>query len=147
MVKASILVVDDEIHLADTLADVLNAKGYNVSVANDGFTAVALTRKTSFDIVLMDIKMPGMNGVEAYKQIKKAKPETRAIMMTGYSVEHLVKEATREGAYVVMNKPIDIGRLLEVIRLLTSEASNTVAEGDPAICETTKDALDFLPTD
>ncbi len=123
MSKASILVVDDEVALAQVIADVLEAKEYYVAVANDGFAAVELAKKTSFDIVLMDIKMPGMNGVETYKEIKKVKPGIEAIMMTGYSVPDLIEEAKREGVCDVLNKPFDLGRLLALIEEVAAKES------------------------
>ena len=122
MMKAYILVVDDNDALAESISDILDAHGYRVAVANDGFTAVSLAKEATFDIALMDIKMPGMNGVEAYKKIKEVSPGIKAIMMTGYSVEDLIKEAIQEGVCEVMHKPIDIGRLLTLIEDITGEA-------------------------
>ena len=130
MSKASILVVDDDKAMAESISDVLDARGYRVAVANDGFAAVALAKETSFDLVLTDIKMPGMNGVEAYKEIKKIRPGMRAIMMTAYSVEDLIKEAMQEGAYEVMHKPIVLDRLLLLIEAITGKASIIVDPRD-----------------
>ncbi len=121
MSKASILIADDEVDLAQVIADVLEAKGYRVTVANDGFAAVELAKKVSFDIVLMDISMPGMNGVEAYKEIKKLQPETRAIMMPGYAFTDLIEDAMREGACDVMKKPFDLDRLLALIEEIAAK--------------------------
>ncbi len=125
MSKAIILVVDDNVALADTIGCVLEAKGYHITVAHDGLAAVALAKKTHFDIALMDIKMPGMNGVEAYKEIKKVSPGTQAIMMTGYSVPDLIEEAMREGVYEVMSKPFDPDRLLALIEGIDEKDSMT----------------------
>ena len=102
MRKANILVVDDNNALAEGIADVLDAKGYHVSVANDGFAALELVRKDPFDIVLVDIRMPGMNGVETYRGIKEVRPKIKAIMMTAYSVEDLVEEAIQEGVCKIL---------------------------------------------
>ncbi len=125
MRKTSILVVDDEVDLAQGIADVLDARGYRVSVANDGFAAVELVKRASFGVVLMDIKMPGMNGVEAYKRLKEVRPGIKAIMMTAYSVEDLIAETMLEGAYEVMNKPLDLDRLLNLIEAITGKAQQT----------------------
>lgn len=118
MKKVSILIVDDNGALAEGMSDVLDTMGYDVTVANDGFAAVALVEKAFFDIALMDIKMPGMNGVEAYKRIKMISPKIEAIMMTGYSDEVLIKEAISEGAREVISKPIDLGRLMALIEAI-----------------------------
>ena len=85
MSKTSILVVDDDKALAEGTADVLDAKGYQVSAVNDDFAALELVKKTPFDIVLMDIRVPGMNRVETYRRMKEVRPTIKAILMTAYS--------------------------------------------------------------
>jgi len=118
MKKANILVVDDDKALAEGTVDVLDAKGYHVSAANDGFAALELVKRVPFDIVLMDVRMPGMNGVETYSRIKEIRPKIKAIMMTAYSVEDVVEEAIQEGVYKVLNKPIDLDGLMALIEAL-----------------------------
>ena len=124
--EVSILVVDDNNDLAEGMSDLLDTLGYHVAVANDGFAAVSLVEKDSFDIALMDIKMPGMNGVDAFKKIKEINPRIEVIMMTGYSDEELIKEALLEGACEVMSKPIEIDRLLVLIEDITCKSSSKV---------------------
>ena len=126
MAEVRILVVDDNEDLAEGMYDLLDALRYHVAIANDGFAAVSMVEKDSFDIVLMDIKMLGMNGVEAYKKVKKISPSIEAIMMTGYSDEDLIKEAKEEGAREVVSKPIDFGRLVALIEAITNKSSNKV---------------------
>jgi two-component system response regulator HydG len=142
MKKANILVVDDDTDLADGMADVLDAKGYHVSVANNGFAALELVKKTSFDIVLMDIRMPGMNGVETYRRIKEVRPKIKAIVMTAYSVEDVVEEAIQERVYKVLNKPVDLDGLMALIEDIAGNLSVMVVDDDPAICEAIKDVLE-----
>jgi DNA-binding NtrC family response regulator len=142
MRKANILVVDDNNALAEGIADVLDAKGYHVSVANDGFAALDLVRKDPFDIVLMDIRMPGMNGVETYRGIKEFRPKIKAIMITAYSVEDLVEEAMQEGVCKILNKPIDLDGLMTLIEALAGRALVMVVDDDPAIREAIKDVLE-----
>jgi len=121
MGKTTIMVVDDDTTLAEGIADVLDAKGYNVSIANDGFEALDLVKKDIFNIVLMDIRMPEMNGVETYRRIKVVRPQIKVIMMTAYSTENLVDEAMHEGAIEVMNKPIGLDRLIALIEDLNGK--------------------------
>jgi DNA-binding NtrC family response regulator len=132
MGKTTIMVVDDDVALADGLADVLDAKGYNVSVANDGFKALDLVKNHILDIALMDIRMPEMNGVETFKRIKVIRPQMKVIMMTAYSAENLVDEAMQEGAKEVINKPINLDRLIALIEAIDSKAKVTMQNNDLA---------------
>ena len=114
--KVSILIVDDDISMCSTMSLILKRKGYAVSTANDGLEAIEKVGESPFDIIFMDIKMPVMDGVEAYKRIKKIRPEAVVIMMTAYAVEDLVEEALKEGAYGIVYKPLDIEKVVALIK-------------------------------
>jgi DNA-binding NtrC family response regulator len=114
-VKNRILVVDDLKSIRLSLGGMLGDEGYHVALAEDGYQAIEMVKQTPFDLVFMDIKMPGINGVQAFREIKKVDPETVVIMMTAYSVEDLVSEALKEGAYTVVYKPFDIDELVKTI--------------------------------
>ena len=116
--KTSVLVVDDLRSIRLTLGRILEDKGYNVVTAEDGYQAIEAVGKTHFDIVFMDIKMPGINGVQTFREVKKIDPEAAVIMMTAFSVEDLVKEALEEGAYAIIYKPFDIDSLIALIEKL-----------------------------
>ncbi len=124
--KTNVLVVDDDADLARTTALVLKRHGYNVSIAADGMAAIHQVEQQPFDIALMDIKMPGMDGVDAYKQIKTIQPDIAAIMMTGFSVEDRIQEALREGALAVLTKPLDLDRLLQLIEEAVARRASLV---------------------
>ena len=113
--KASVLLVDDDKDMTETLSDILTDMGYRVETANNGSEAVEKVKTHAFDTVLLDIKMPGINGVETFKKIKKIRPEAVVMLMTAQSVEELVAEALEEGAYGIMYKPIDTKKLVEFI--------------------------------
>lgn len=113
-VKSVILVVDDESSSRETLKGVLEEKGYKVSTAEDGFTAIDMVRKTHFDMVLIDVIMPGIDGFQTLDEIKKIDPETKAIMMTGHDVEHFVEKAISLGAFAHLSKPINMVELLQL---------------------------------
>ncbi|MBT3362503.1 MAG: response regulator [Chloroflexi bacterium] len=116
METPSILVVDDEPGILETVYDILDIKGYKVAMAENGAKGVALVSKQYFDIVLIDIVMPEMNGVEAYNHIKRISPDTRVIMMTGYGSDHpLVKSALKSGVERLLHKPFEIKNMLGVI--------------------------------
>ena len=121
MGKTNILVVDDLQSIRLTLGGILEDEGYNVVTAENGYQAIEAVRKTHFDVIFMDIKMPGINGVQTFREVKKIDPKATAIMMTAYSVEDLVKEALEEGAYTVIYKPFDIDRVIALIEELLQE--------------------------
>jgi general secretion pathway protein E len=114
--KASILIVDDDPNLRDTLSDVLEEKGYEVVTVQDGPTAIEEVKKRHFDLVLVDIVMPGMNGVEALREIKAATSQTTVLIITGQTaIEGLVSDALAVGASGVLYKPLDIDSIVEMI--------------------------------
>ena len=115
MRKINILIVDDNLGIAETLSFILEIKGYGTSMAKDGNEAVEKVKNKFFDIIFMDIKMPLMKGVEAYKEIKKINPISIVFMMTAYGVEELIQESLDEGAHDILYKPLDIERALTLI--------------------------------
>jgi DNA-binding NtrC family response regulator len=128
--KASILLVDDEAGALETLRDVLTDLGYQVEVAADDLKAVEKARSQAFNTILMDIKMPKLNGVEAYKAIKRHKPETAVIMMTGYprQTQDLANQAIGKRAHTCLYKPFDMEKAITLIaearRMITSKEVN-----------------------
>jgi two-component system response regulator HydG len=114
--KSNILVVDDLKSIRLTLSGILGDEGYNVVLAEDGYQAIEAAKQAPFDFVFMDIKMPGINGVQTLREIKKINPQAVVIMMTAYSVEDLVSQALGEGAYAVVYKPFDIDKIMDIIK-------------------------------
>jgi len=111
----SILIVDDELNMRETLADILESHGYRVSTAATGDAAVAMCVKNSYQVVLMDVRMPGLNGVEAFRQIRKHQEGVRVILMSAYSIEDLKHAALEEGAVAFLAKPLDVENLIRLI--------------------------------
>lgn len=142
MEKANILVVDDMKGVRLTLGGILEDEGHTVVTAESGYEAIEATRKTNFNTVFMDIKMPGMNGVQALREIKKASPRTAVIMMTGYSVDDLVKESLTEGAYEIINKPLDIGQITRIIEDVLQKLLILVVDDQHSDRETLKAILE-----
>ena len=139
--RARVLIVDDDIGMRETLSDILTDLGHHVEIADDGYKAIEKINAKSFDVVLMDIKMPGINGVETYKKIKSIRPEAVVMMMTAYSVEDLITEALEEGAYGVMHKPVDINKVVEFIKHVKESALIMIVDDNPSNCETLIDIL------
>lgn len=113
--KPKILVVDDMKSMRRTLAGLMEDKGYDVTGVEDGYQAIEAAKRTAFDLIFMDIKMPGINGVQTFREIKKITPKSVVVMMTGFAVEDLVKEALEEGAFSVVYKPFDTERVISLV--------------------------------
>jgi DNA-binding NtrC family response regulator len=109
------LIVDDDRLMARTLAEILELQGWSVQQAHDGREAVATATREAFDVVLMDIKMPEMDGVDAFKAMKAARPGIKVILMTAYAREDRILEAERNGVVRVMAKPVSIPALLTLV--------------------------------
>jgi len=108
--KRSILVVDDDI-AHRTMLRILLGWEYEISEADCGLEAIEKVQKTPFDMVLMDVCMPEINGLEALGKIKAFNPEIPVIMMTAYSSSDTVAEALQKGAYDYLTKPFDFDTL------------------------------------
>ena len=114
--KASILIVDDDASMCETLSDILEEKGYHVVVAQDGPKAIAEVKDQHFDLALIDIVMPGMNGIKVLERVKAIDPQITTMMMTGYSaLGESVSEALKAGVDGILYKPLDIDAIVEMI--------------------------------
>jgi DNA-binding NtrC family response regulator len=123
--KTTILVVDDNEDLLETFAMILKRRGYEVQTACDGVTAVDKFKEHNFDITLMDIVMPEMNGVDTFKKIREIQPDASIILMTAYSDEDLIQSAMNEGVTLIIQKPIRIDSLIKLI--------NDTADNEPIL--------------
>jgi two-component system, NtrC family, response regulator HydG len=111
-----ILVVDDDIDNAQSLGELFEIEGHRPHVVHSGEDAIAAYESHHFDLAFMDVMMPGMNGVESFLEIKRRKANAKVFMMTGYSVEELLRQAISEGALGVLNKPMDSTALLSMVK-------------------------------
>ena len=114
--KLTILVVDDNEEFCQNVKDVLELQDYQVTTARDGFQALLTVKQREFDLVLMDLRMPVMDGVETFKIMKEMSPNTSVIMVTAFIGDDLNKEALKAGARDVLGKPLDFDKLLALIR-------------------------------
>ncbi len=120
--KNSILVVDDEDALRTVVSSELESEGYVVATAGDGDEAISILQGKSFDLVLLDIKMPRVDGFEVLRFIKERYPVTKVIMLTGFADLKNAIESKKLGAEDFVSKPYDLVDLLTTIeRVLTSE--------------------------
>lgn len=119
--KSRILVVDDEEALRTVLSSELAGVGYDIETASDGDEAINLVQGKKFDLVLLDIKMPKVDGFEVLKFIKKSYPSIRVIMLTGFADLKNAIESKKHGAEDFVSKPYDLVDLLTTIERVLSE--------------------------
>ncbi len=142
--KGRILLVDDNEAFLDSTKDVLEDQGYKIVTAKSGEEAVRVFGAHTFDVILMDIKMPGMNGVESFIEMKRLRPGIKVIMVTAYGVEEMIRQALAEGALAVLHKPLDMTlffRSVDEARKGGRGGLILVAEDDEALCDTLLDIL------
>jgi two-component system response regulator HydG len=140
--KINVLIVDDDADMVETLSDILTSLGIQVEIAYDGCKAIEKAKIKMFDIVLMDIKMPRMNGIESFKKIKKIQPKTTLVLMTAYAAQDLIAEALKEGAYGIWYKPVEIQKIVELVENTPKKgALLLIIDDDLSTCETLVDIL------
>jgi two-component system nitrogen regulation response regulator NtrX len=113
---AKILVIDDEKSIRSTLKDILEHEGFEVDLAPDGAEGLELIQKNSYDAVLCDIKMPGMDGIEVLEKIQQMKNDIPVIMISGHGTIDTAVDAIKKGAFDFVEKPPDLNRLLITLR-------------------------------
>lgn len=113
---AKILIVDDEVPIRRTLREILEFEQYDVEEASDGLECVAKVQKEKYDVVIMDIKMPKMDGIEALERLQILSPETPVIMVSGHGTIDTAVEAVKKGAFDFISKPPDLNRMLITVR-------------------------------
>ena len=111
MEKKKVLVVDDQYGIRVLLYEVFGKEGYDTFQAANGKQALEIVVNESPDMVILDMKIPGMDGLEILKEIKKINKEIKVIMMTAYGELDMIKEATELGAITHFTKPFDIDEL------------------------------------
>ncbi|GIM45755.1 sporulation initiation phosphotransferase F [Collibacillus ludicampi] len=111
MEKKKVLIVDDQYGIRVLLQEVLSKEGYTIFQAPSGQVALEIIANEKPDLVLLDMKIPGMDGLEILRRIRKIEPDTKVIMMTAYGELDLIKEATALGAITHFTKPFDIDEL------------------------------------
>lgn len=136
-----ILVVDDDQGIRASLSRILRASGHDVRVAKDGFEALEICREYPPDLLLIDIRMPGMDGVETFHRLRREWPSLVAIFMTAYSTSERTTEAEERGAISVLSKPLNLERLMDLVERSLSAAPVLIVDDDSSLLKSIARAL------
>lgn len=115
MKGAKILLVDDELDFTENMSKLLRSRGYNVAIANSGDNAIKALEKEKYDVMVLDLKMPGMDGITTMKEAKKLDLFTETLILTGHGAIDTALDAMKIGAYDYLTKPCEIDELVEKI--------------------------------
>jgi DNA-binding NtrC family response regulator len=137
----SILVVDDDADICRNLSDILTDLGYRVDTATGGRAALELVRQRPYDVALLDLKMPDMDGLTLYREIKKLQADTVAIVVSAYASGAVTEEALNVGAWQVLPKPVDLHRLLRLVGEALDQPLVLVVDDDADLCKSLWDLL------
>lgn len=116
MVDEKVLLVDDEQEFTQVLSERMEARGLQVVTAQDGPSALQKAEEQSFDAIILDLKMPGMDGIETLRRLRRINPNLQVIMLTGQATVKAGVEATKLGALDFLEKPADLKQILEKIQ-------------------------------
>lgn len=111
-----VLLVDDEEEFADAFAERLRLRGFSTHIANNGEQGLRMIAEGLARVVILDLKMPGMDGLEVLRRLKKSNPEVRVIILSGHGSEGDEVYARNLGAFEYFRKPADIGAILEALK-------------------------------
>jgi len=113
--KINVLLVDDEKDFVESLAERLQIRDFNVATALNGDEAIKLVKENEFDVIVLDVQMPGKSGIETLKEIKNIEQLSQVIMLTGHATVKTAIEGMKSGAYDYLMKPTDTDELIEMV--------------------------------
>jgi two-component system response regulator HydG len=137
----SILLVDDDVDICANMADILADLGFRVDMAHEGQAALELVRARPYDLALLDLKMPGMDGLTLYREIKKVRAGMAAFLITAHAGGSTAQEALNAGAWQVLPKPVDVPRLLRLLDEVLERPLMLVVDDDADLCANLWDLL------
>ena len=126
--SSMILMADDDKNICENIKGLLVEKGYNVKIATDGDSAIERARENKFDVMILDMKLPPLNGLETYLAIRNIRPNLTVIIITGYKKELnvMIEDTIQKGAYLCIEKPIDLDWLISVLEEIDRRKSRVV---------------------
>ena len=137
----SILVVDDDLDAGQNLGDILADLGYQVDIASDPFAAWKMSQEKSYDIALLDLKMPGMDGLTLARKLKDERPATLLVLTTAYANRDTLAEAQRDGIWRVFSKPLDLQHVIPSLAEASRQPLVLLIEDDEDLCHSLMDLL------
>lgn len=137
-----VLVVDDDAGVRDTVAANLELEGYDVVQAANGDEALAAAERAPFALVISDVRMPGIDGVDTFRGLRKIQPGVAVVLMTGFALEQRVEKGVLEGVYAVLQKPFSMEHLLRLVERASRSHAVLVVDDDPIVAESIAGALD-----
>src|SRR5262245_45679061 len=129
-----LLVVDDEPDTCANLSDILTAQGYQVDTAHDGLSALEMVKRNVYDVALLDLKMPGIDGLELYRRIRMISAGTVAIVVTAYASSSTASSVLSAGAWKILAKPVNIPQLLGFVGQALSQPLVLIVDDDRDLC-------------
>ena len=149
MIGSKILLVDDEVVFTQNMAKLLTNRGYIVTVVGSGDAAIQALEEKDFDVVVLDIKMPGMDGITTLREIKKLGLLTETLILTGHGSIDTALEAIKIGAYDYLTKPCEIDELIGKIEgaweKKDDEVKKDIQEKIQKVVESPQDVFDLFP--
>jgi len=140
--QIKVLLVDDEVEFVDTLGQRLRMRGLAVDIVYDGEQALSFVKKIEPDVIVLDLKMPGLYGIEVLKEVKKLKPNVQVIILTGHGTDKDEEQAKQLGGFDFMRKPADIDLLVAKIKEAFAEklerAMTAITFAEAGIFDTAK---------
>lgn len=137
--KARILLVDDDHDACANLVDILSALGYTVDVAHDGDSALSRFEQHPYELALLDLKMPGMDGLELLRRIRQKHRGARALIVTAFASQAAEREAVQAGAWRIVSKPLDVPRLIGLLDEATESPLVLIVDDDSELCDSLAD--------
>lgn len=123
-----LLIVDDEEELVSAVVDRLELRGIEAAGATSGDEAIGLLRERDFDVVILDVRMPGLGGIDVLRTIRRHRPDLRVILMTGHGSAKEIELGQRMGAAAYLQKPVDLEVLLETVQDVLGRAENPAGD-------------------
>jgi DNA-binding response OmpR family regulator len=145
--NARIIIVDDDENIRKTMKTILEDEGYAVDLAATGNEAIEMTQKTAYNIALLDIRLPDMEGVELLKLIKDNVPRTRKIMVTGYPSTQNAISALNKNADAYLVKPVDVEKLLNMVKEQLQLQEDEKSFSEQKVAEFIETRVKELPVD
>lgn len=136
-----LLVVDDDLDTCANLADILSDIGYDVQTAADATLALRALDQQAFDVVLLDLKLPGIDGLQLYRELKRRSASTVAILITGFADAETRQRAEQLGVWRILPKPVDVPALLPLISEAAKQPLLLIVDDDSEFCASLYDVL------